>query len=147
MSNALNTTNGNFSDNDHDGCEDLLEDADDDNDGLNDTLDLWPLDIEAYGLDTDGDGLPDDIHLTETAYTVNRTTLNFWNTSIQFGHRDNVSLTSMTDWYIPSFNTNLSSPLFLPTRSQPGLSGNLTFQAVGYGEFMIATRLIRQIAI
>ena len=121
VSNFLNTTNGNFTDHDRDGCEDLLEDLDDDNDGFNDTIDLWPHDIEAYGADTDGDGLPDDIFLTETSFIVNRSTLNHLNSSIDFGHRDNVSLRSMKDWQIPNTDANMYSPLFVPMHNGPGV--------------------------
>ena len=42
----------------------------------------------------------------------------------------------MTDWYILSFDTNLSSP----PSYQPAVSldcPEISFQAVGYGEFMI----------
>ena len=38
------------------------EDLDDDNDGVLDLQDHWPFDQQAYGNDTDMDGLPDRIY-------------------------------------------------------------------------------------
>ena len=54
----------NWTDNDVDGCDDLREDFDDDNDGTPDLQDLWPTDNQAYGNDTDGDGRPDVVHVS-----------------------------------------------------------------------------------
>ena len=139
VSNFLNTTNGNFTDNDLDGCEDLLEDIDDDNDGFNDTIDLWPHDVEAYGPDTDNDGLPDEIYLTETSFVINRSKLYPNNQSINFGHRDNVSLNSLQGWEIPLQLGNTTAPLFIPNRESNLLllNGELVFNTVGSGLFSL----------
>jgi hypothetical protein len=140
VSNFLNTTNGNFTDNDLDGCEDLLEDIDDDNDGFNDTIDLWPHDVEAYGADTDSDGLPDEIYLTESSFVINRSTLFPNNQSINFGHRDNISLNYSQGWEIPSQTGNATAPLFIPKRIGIGpqiLNGELAFNTVGSGLFSL----------
>ena len=140
VSNFLNTTNGNFTDNDLDGCEDLLEDIDDDNDGFNDTIDLWPHDVEAYGADTDSDGLPDEIYLTESSFVINRSTLSPNNQSINFGHRDNVSLNSSQGWTIPLEPGNATTPLFIPQRTGQEwdlINGILIFDTVGSGLFSL----------
>jgi len=65
--------NLNWTDNDFDGCDDIAEDLDDDNDGTNDAQDFWPNDPEAYGADTDGDLLPNEIHLINENITMDYT--------------------------------------------------------------------------
>ena len=92
----------NWTDDDYDGCEDLTEDTDDDNDGLNDTMDYWPNDPEAFGADTDRDGLPNEIFLTESSFFIDRTKFypEAWRNEINFAHRENISLT-LAGWSIP----------------------------------------------
>ena len=51
-------------DNDQDGIDDVLWDADDDNDGVIDTEDLYPLN-EKESADVDGDGLGDNADLDD----------------------------------------------------------------------------------
>jgi len=70
----------NWTDNDADGCEDFREDLDDDNDGTLDLQDHWPTDNQAYGNDTDGDGHPDVVHITNQTQGFPSNSL-YWNWS------------------------------------------------------------------
>jgi len=72
LDNCRTTVNANQANNDGDTTGDLCDD-DDDNDGTDDTLDAFQMN-DAASVDTDGDGMPDDFHQTNTT-TVTACTL------------------------------------------------------------------------
>ena len=72
LDNCRTTVNANQANNDGDITGDLCDD-DDDNDGTDDTLDAFQMN-DAASVDTDGDGMPDDFHQTNTT-TVTACTL------------------------------------------------------------------------
>ena len=72
LDNCRTTVNANQANNDGDAAGDLCDD-DDDNDGTDDTLDAFQMN-DAASVDTDGDGMPDDFHQTNTT-TVTACTL------------------------------------------------------------------------
>jgi len=112
-----NWTSNASNDYDQDGCVDQIEDDDDDNDGQNDSQDQWPLDAEAYGLDTDGDSLPNDVYLLHPNLSVNHTmirpNLNF---NIYLDDYPKISYGYNYHWIRPN-QLNSSTPIALAESS------------------------------
>ena len=108
-----NWTSNNSNDYDTDGCFDAGEDSDDDNDGQTDVDDSWPLDHEAYGLDSDGDLLPNTINRDYPNMTINSDLISPYSWFFpNFTNFPEVSLGYNQNWKTPSV-LNSSSPIAL----------------------------------
>ena len=111
--------NLNWTDNDIDGCDDIAEDLDDDNDGVLDLQDHWPFDRQAYGNDTDMDGLPDRIYLQNIS-------ISFYQTSNTWSAPENLSAGGPSLVANHSYNAplqNQTSTIVIPFSG----SGNVSF--------------------
>ena len=109
----------NWTDNDIDGCDDIAEDLDDDNDGVLDLQDHWPFDRQAYGNDTDMDGLPDRIYLQNIS-------ISFYQTSNTWSAPENLSAGGPSLLANHSYNAplqNQTSTIVIPFSG----SGNVSF--------------------